>query len=136
MRASAQTPAVASHPSKETFQLTPIPAVQLPNFSNTSFDVRTPTSPPFASGTPRHPGQFFLRAKEYLRSRKVISVVPAQIEVHVSGTTATFISPTGHSAGESALNTDESFINWSHISKAWGAKPKKGDDAKLQAKPK
>lgn len=137
MRTRARTPAAASHSSIETFQLSPIPAVQLPNFSNTSFDIRAPISPSFASGTPRHPGEFFLRAKEYLRSRKVISVVPAHTEVHISGkTAATSNSPTGHSAGESALNADESFINWSHISKAWGAKPKKGDETKLHAKPK
>jgi hypothetical protein len=90
------------------------------------------SSPALAAATPKDAGEFFLRAKEYLRTRHI---VPSQVQnaPTVESNGKKFIDVTASGARDASI-LDDSVITWGYVSHAWGAKPKRGDDSKLQPK--
>jgi hypothetical protein len=93
-----------------------------------------------AATTPKHAGEFFLRAKEYLRTRHIApseAAGPAlqdQRASTVKSTSEKSIDITAIGAHDTS-SLDDSVFTWRYISHAWGSKPKLRDDSKLQPKP-
>jgi WD40 repeat protein len=140
MHGSTPVVAASSLRSTQALDLSSIPTVSFLDISSPSL-ARTPS---IVFDKRAGAGDFFLRAKEYLRTRQVVSAAPSAPQVEMSplftqiADNDSIILPhkNDHSVVDAGLNADERFINWSHISKAWGARPKIRNEAKLQPKPK
>jgi hypothetical protein len=96
------------------------------------------STPALAVTTPEPAGEFFLRAKEYLRTRHIApseaaGVPQVQNAAIVESNGKKFIDITASGTRDASI-LDDSVITWAYVSHAWGAKPKRGDDTKLQPK--
>jgi hypothetical protein len=96
------------------------------------------STPALAATTPEPAGEFFLRAKEYLRTRHIAPSEAAGVPqvsnaAIVESNGKKFIDITASGTRDASI-LDDSVITWAYVSHAWGAKPKRGDDTKLQPK--
>jgi hypothetical protein len=89
---------------------------------------------PNAQSSTFNAGKFFMRAQDYLRRRQIVSTNSVddvqQDQIAVSqNQNSTEIQGVG-------LRPDERLVNWSHVSNAWGAKPKRESDRLFGLNPK
>ena len=79
-----------------------------------------------SASSARAAGKFFLRAKEYLRSRHIVPTTGVDDAPQHQNFLSQHRSSDVVEGSSNGLKPDDSFVNWTHVSSAWGAKPVEG----------